>query len=65
MASVDDPRQRAEATYNLGCFYATAGRPDEAVPLVREALAGAPDLREWAAQDPDLASIRHLLPTTA
>jgi hypothetical protein len=65
MASVDDPSQRASATYNLGCFYATTGRPDEAVALVREAFAGAPDLREWAPQDPDLVSIRHLLPPTA
>jgi tetratricopeptide (TPR) repeat protein len=65
MASVDDPRQRAAATYNLGCFYATAGRPDEAVPLIREALAHAPDLCEWAQQDPDLVSVRHLLPPPA
>jgi hypothetical protein len=65
MASVDDPRQRAAATYNLGCFYATTGRPDEAVALVSEAFVHAPDLREWAPQDPDLASIRHLLQPTA
>jgi len=65
MASVDDPWQRAAATYNLGCFYATAGRPDEAVALVRRALVDAPDLREWAREDPDLVSIRHLLPLTA
>lgn len=65
MAGVDDPSQRAGATYNLGCFYATTGRPDEAVALVREALARAPDLREWAPRDPDLVSIRHLLPPDA
>ena len=64
-ANLEDPRQRAEATYNLGCFYATTGRPDEAVALVGEALTADPDLRDWARQDPDLVSIRHLLPAGA
>jgi tetratricopeptide (TPR) repeat protein len=63
--AIDDPWQRAAATYNLGCFYATIGRPDEAVALVREALERAPEMREWATQDPDLVSIRHLLPPSA
>jgi tetratricopeptide (TPR) repeat protein len=58
---VDDVRHGAGATYNLGCFLATTGRPDEALALVRQALDQAPDLRDWAEQDPDLVSIRHLL----
>jgi tetratricopeptide (TPR) repeat protein len=61
MASFDDARQRAAATYNLGCFYATSGRPDEAVALIEEALAQARELREVARGDPDLESIRHIL----
>lgn len=64
-AGVDDVRQRAAATFNLGCFYATTGRPDQALALVVEAVERDPDLREWAPQDPDLVSIRHLLPTNA
>jgi hypothetical protein len=64
MAGFEDPYQRAAAAYNLGCFYARNGRPDEAIALVREALDRAPDLRDWARQDPDLVSIRHLLPAT-
>jgi len=59
--TVDDDGYRASATYNLGCFYATAGRADEALALVNRSLHQAPDLREWAQQDPDLVSIRHLL----
>lgn len=61
LATFEDPRPRAAADYNLGCFYATTGRPDQALPLVREALSRAPDLRDWAQHDPDLVSIRHLL----
>jgi tetratricopeptide (TPR) repeat protein len=61
MASFDDARHRAAATYNLGCFYATHGRREEALTLVREALAEASDLRDVARRDPDLDSIRRLL----
>jgi carbonic anhydrase len=63
LANIEDPYQRAAAIYNLGCFYARNGRPAEAVPLVIEALDRAPDLRGWAQEDPDLVTIRHLLPT--
>jgi len=58
-----DRGMRAAATYNLGCFYATAGRPDEALDLVRQALALDPGLRDWAMQDGDLESIRPRLAT--
>ena len=61
MSSFEDARHRAAATYNLGCFYATNGRREEAVGLVREALAHASDLRDVARRDPDIDSIRHLL----
>jgi hypothetical protein len=61
MASFEDPRARAAATYNLGCFYATSDRPEEALALVREALAEDAELRGVARGDPDLAPIRHLL----
>jgi len=62
MASFEDGRHRAAATYNLGCFYATTGRSEQALELVREALAQGPELRDVARDDPDLSSIRHLIP---
>jgi tetratricopeptide (TPR) repeat protein len=61
MASFEDARHRAAATYNLGCFYATTGRREEALALVEDALAQAPDLRDVARRDSDLVSIRHIL----
>lgn len=54
----DDPRSRGLASYNLGCFYARVGRVDDAVTLLREGFDGAPYLKEWARQDPDLDPIR-------
>jgi len=50
--------KRADANYNLACFYARVGRVDEAVPLLRESLQSQPTLVEWARKDPDLAGIR-------
>jgi tetratricopeptide (TPR) repeat protein len=60
-ASFDDREFLAAATYNAGCLYAIAGRPDEALALVNQALTEDPSRREWAREDPDLVSIRHLL----
>lgn len=60
-SSFEDVRYRAVATYNLGCFYATNGRRDEALRLVEEALGQACTLWEAAQRDPDLVAIRHLL----
>jgi tetratricopeptide (TPR) repeat protein len=60
-ASFDDPEYLGAATYNAGCLYAIAGRPDEALALVNQALTEDPSRREWAREDPDLVSIRHLL----
>lgn len=54
----DDPYSRAVATYNMACFYARVARPADAVPLLRESLDGAPDLKEWSLKDPDLDPIR-------
>ena len=50
--------KRAEADYNLACFYARVGRVDEAVPLLRSSLRFRPALVAWARTDPDLAGIR-------
>ena len=65
MGTFDDPRFRAGSTYNLGCFYATVGRTGEALALVHEAIAQAPELRQLAQHDADLVAIRHLIEADA
>jgi tetratricopeptide (TPR) repeat protein len=44
--------------YQLACFRALDGRPDEAIAHLRKALAGEPRARGWAAEDPDFDSLR-------
>jgi hypothetical protein len=51
---------RGGSYYNQGCFWALAGQPDRAIPLLSEALALRPDLIEWSKQDSDLVSLRDL-----
>ena len=53
-----DPVERAAADYNLGCFYARTDRAAKAVPLLASALRTRPDLKGWAAEDPDIDPIR-------
>ncbi len=56
----DSPHSRGGVRYNLGCFWALAGQPDRAIPLLREGLTLRPDLIEWSRQDTDLIAIRDL-----
>ncbi len=56
--AADDQASRAGNIYNLGCFYARAGRVEPAVARFREAFAGDRNLVEWARNDPDLDRIR-------
>lgn len=45
--------------YNVGCFEALAGRREDALAHLRRAFELAPDkVRDWAADDSDLDSIR-------
>jgi mannose-6-phosphate isomerase-like protein (cupin superfamily) len=44
--------------YNLACCEALAGRSDDAISHLRGALEKAPSLRDLAAQDTDLDSLR-------
>ena len=44
--------------YNLACFEAKAGRRDDALTHIRQALEGDPKLARYAAEDPDFDSIR-------
>jgi len=53
-----EPAKRADATYNLACFYSRVGRTGKALELLRESLEAKPALRELARRDPDLDPIR-------
>jgi hypothetical protein len=55
---VPEGEKRADATYNLACFYSRAGRVDEAVPLLRDSIRYKPELGKWALEDHDLDPIR-------
>lgn len=44
--------------YQLACYHALAGHPDEALEHFNVAARGNPDVIQWAADDEDLASIR-------
>jgi DinB family protein len=57
------PGNSARSDYNLGCYFARGGRREEAVPYLRSALDSDAGLREWAKEDPDLASVRELVAT--
>ena len=48
----------ASLLYTLACFEARLGRLDEAAEHLRQALDASAEVREWAAEDPDLAPLR-------
>lgn len=56
--AAQDDASRAGTVYNLGCFYARAGRAEPAAQHFQEAFAVDPKLVEWARNDPDLDRIR-------
>jgi len=49
-----------DAYYNLGCFYAKNGQPDDAIDLVRQSFPLHQSLIAWSRQDTDLDSLRDL-----
>jgi tetratricopeptide (TPR) repeat protein len=53
-----EPEQLAESRYNLACAYGRLGRPEKALPLLRESFAVRPDLIAHARKDTDLDRIR-------
>lgn len=56
--TLDDSAEWQGVTrYNQACLYALAGSPQEAIPVLREALTRAPDLVPWSREDPDLDSL--------
>jgi tetratricopeptide (TPR) repeat protein len=44
--------------YQLSCYHALAGRSEESIGCFQRAVAGSPDLAEFARGDSDLDSIR-------
>ena len=55
---VDHPDHPA-LLFNIACYAALAGHPDDAIAMLRRALDVAPDrVRAWAADDSDLDSLR-------
>lgn len=48
---------RGELTYDLACVLAQAGDPQRALALLPAAFDGSPELKSWASQDSDLASL--------
>jgi mannose-6-phosphate isomerase-like protein (cupin superfamily) len=53
--------EHAGMLYSIACWQALAGRDDEAIATFRRAETVEPRVREWAATDDDLASIRDRL----
>jgi len=53
--------EHAGMLYSIACWQALAGRDDEALETLRRAESLEPRVREWAATDDDLASIRDRL----
>jgi hypothetical protein len=59
MKAVDaPPLLMATVTYNLACARARQGRSDEALSILKEVLAARSDMKEAAAKDPDLETLR-------
>jgi len=52
------PKAHGDAAYNLACLHAHAGRREEAVALLEQAIAVNPHLVEWSQKDADLDGIR-------
>jgi tetratricopeptide (TPR) repeat protein len=59
MAGLAEHPGNASILYNAACYRALAGRGDEAIELLSQAVAADPDqVRRWSAGDSDLDSIR-------
>ena len=52
------PKADGDPAYNLACLHAYAGRHEEAVALLEQAIAVNPHLVEWSQKDADLDGIR-------
>ncbi|MBI9050667.1 MAG: DinB family protein [Anaerolineaceae bacterium] len=52
------PRAKATSLYNVACFFTLMDQFDQALNYLDQALLLAPDLKTWAAEDPDLKKLR-------
>jgi tetratricopeptide (TPR) repeat protein len=57
-AALEKHPDNAHVLYNTACFEALAGRRDDAIAHLREAVEHQPKAREWAAEDSDFDAIR-------
>lgn len=55
-----DPTWQGTTLYNLACGYAVMGNHEQALPLLKNALNLAPQLKEWSKQDTDLVALHGL-----
>lgn len=53
----DFPGWKANAIYNLACFYSLNGMKEKAFENLEIAFKERPELKEWSQQDPDLSPI--------
>ena len=53
----DSDQWRGTVLYNLGCYYANTGQKEKALKHVAAGLPLNENLKEWAPQDGDLASL--------
>lgn len=51
------PGWKANATYNLACFYSLNGMKEKAYNNLEIAFRERPELKEWAQKDPDMKPI--------
>jgi len=54
-------KKEAVYHYNLGCYYAVLGQPDEACRHLQKSFELDSKFREIAKRDPDLVSVKDLL----
>lgn len=52
------PTWKANAYYNLACFYSLNGRKDKALSNLELAFKERPDLKEWSKKDTDIDPLR-------
>lgn len=55
---LDDWPEHGQLNYQLACYHALAGERDDALRHLRIAFDNDPRSRVWAADDPDLVSVR-------
>lgn len=56
----DSPRMRGTVLYNRACLFALTGKGTQALENLRQSIGYRPDLKQWAKDDTDLASLREM-----